>query len=96
VLLPANSHVARNTWAIRAISWQAESPDPVETYQMRPLYTFTTEPIAKLLGLQRHTRLAVRATRIFASLRWAMQANVPWTEEFFTNLACVVVPVHPI
>ena len=40
--VPSQFRVARNTWAIRAISWQAELPGPVGAHQMRRLYTFTT------------------------------------------------------
>jgi hypothetical protein len=40
--VPNQFRVARNTWAIRAISWQEEPPGPVGAHQMRRLYTFTT------------------------------------------------------
>jgi len=40
--VPNQFRVARNTWAIRAISWQVDPPGPVGAHQMRRLYTFTT------------------------------------------------------
>ena len=40
--VPSQFRVARNTWAIRAISWQVDPPGPVGAHQMRRLYTFTT------------------------------------------------------
>ena len=40
--VPIQFRVARDTWAIRAISWRAEPPGPVGAHQMRRLYTFTT------------------------------------------------------